>query len=127
MEWLELVTLLALIEYVAMAMMVGRARDTYKVAAPATTGDPTFERYYRVHQNTLEALIVFIPALWLFAMLVNRPAAVIFGFVFILSRAWYARSYIADPASRAPGAIATFAVNAILLIGALIGLIVRAL
>jgi glutathione S-transferase len=104
MRWLELITLLALIEYLAMGLMVGRARDLYKVAAPATTGDPTFERYYRVHHNTLEALIIFI-----------------------IVRAWYARSYIADPASRAPGAIATFAINAILLLGALVGLIVHAL
>jgi glutathione S-transferase len=127
MRWLELITLLALIEYLAMGLMVGRARDLYKVAAPATTGDPTFERYYRVHHNTLEALIIFIPALWLFALLANRPLAIVLGAIFIIVRAWYARSYIADPASRAPGAIATFAINAILLLGALVGLIVHAL
>lgn len=127
MGWLELITLLALLEYLAMGLMVGRARETYNVAAPATTGDPTFERYYRVHQNTLEALIIFIPAVWIFAMLVNRPLAIILGFAFIAARAWYARSYVAEPASRALGAIVTFGVNAILLLGAMIGLIVHSL
>ncbi len=127
MAWLELITLLALLEYLAMGLMVGRARETYNVAAPATIGDPIFERHYRVHQNTLEALIIFIPALWIFAMLVNRPLAIMLGFAFIAARAWYARAYVAEPSSRTLGATATFAINAILLLGGLVGLAIRAL
>ena len=46
---LELVTLLALLEYSILGAMVGRARQTYGVEAPATTGNPDFERYFRVH------------------------------------------------------------------------------
>ena len=65
---LELVTLLALLEYSILGAMVGRARQTYGVEAPATTGNPDFERYFRVHENTLEALIVFIPAFWIFSL-----------------------------------------------------------
>ena len=51
----KLVTLLALLEYSILGVMVGRARQTYGVEAPATTGNPDFERYFRVHANTLEA------------------------------------------------------------------------
>lgn len=46
-------------------VVAGRAHGTYHVEAPATTGAPTFERYFRVHQNSMEALVVFIPALML--------------------------------------------------------------
>ncbi|MFO1168443.1 MAG: MAPEG family protein [Rhodoblastus sp.] len=37
-------------------------------SALATTGDPNFERIYRAHQNMLEWMPIFLPALWLFAI-----------------------------------------------------------
>jgi glutathione S-transferase len=127
MAGLELITLLALIEYAILGLMVGSARIRFGVAAPATAGEPTFERYFRVHQNTLEALIVFLPAFWIFAHRVSYWAAVILGLAFIAARAEYARSYIFAPEKRALGARVTFAVNGILLIGALLGLIAHAI
>ena len=69
---LALVTVLALIEYMILGVMVGQARGRYKIEAPATTGDPMFERYFRVHQNTLESLIVFLPALWICGITAER-------------------------------------------------------
>ena len=39
-----LMTLIALLWYVATGIQVGRARVKYKVAAPAVTGAPEFER-----------------------------------------------------------------------------------
>jgi len=127
MAGLELITLLVLIEYLVFALMVGAARTRYNVPAPATTGEPTFERYFRVHQNTLEALIIFLPSFWIFAHRVSYWAAVILGIIFIAARAEYARSYISAPEKRELGSRATFAVNGILLIGALLGLIAHAL
>ncbi len=50
-----------------MMISAGRARGRYKIAAPAMTGDPMFERHVRVHANTLESLPFFLPSLWLFA------------------------------------------------------------
>ena len=55
-----------------MAALVGRARAKYGVLAPAMTGHPDFERANRVHMNTLENLIIFIPAVWIFATYVER-------------------------------------------------------
>ena len=49
----------------------GRARVRCNVPAPATTGHPVFERYFRVQQNTLEQLIVFVPSMWLFGLYVS--------------------------------------------------------
>jgi glutathione S-transferase len=125
MNGLALVTILALLEFSVLGILVGRARGTYGVKAPATTGHPEFERYFRVHQNTLEALIVFIPALWLFARYVNRPVAIALGLLFIIARIIYARGYLQDPEKRGPGAAMTGGINVILLVGALIGLIVH--
>jgi glutathione S-transferase len=125
--WLGFITIGALIEYMVLGALVGRMREKTGIAAPATTGDPIFERYFRVHQNTLEALVIFIPGLWLFAQYVSLTAAILLGVVFIGARAYYAVSYIRDPAARTIGAIVTFAVNAILVVGSLLGLIVFAL
>lgn len=125
--WLGFITIVALIEYMVLGVLVGWARIRYEVAAPATTGDPMFERYFRVHQNTLEALIVFVPALWLFGRYVNIPAAITLGTLFVLARIAYAVGYLWDPEKRSIGAGATVIVNAMLLLGSLLGLTVYAL
>lgn len=127
MVWLGLITILALVEYVVLGVLVGWARVKYEVPAPATTGDPMFERYFRVHQNTLEALIVFVPALWLFGRFVNVPAAATLGALFLLARIVYAVGYLWNPERRAIGAGATLIVNGMLLLGSLLGLIVYAI
>ena len=72
MEYVALVSGLALLQYVAFGMLVGRARGRYGVKAPAITGHEVFERYFRVQQNTLELLVVMLPAIWLFARYVER-------------------------------------------------------
>lgn len=113
---------LALIEYLILGGLVGRARGIYHVAAPATTGDPIFERYFRVHQNTLESLIIFIPALWLFATYASISIAIALGLIFIAVRIIYAVGYIKDPEKRAVGAGLSFLINAILVLGSLAGI-----
>src|SRR5271170_6351399 len=99
---LGIVTMLALLEYLILGVMVGRARGTYGVEAPATTGNPDFERYFRVHANTLEALIVFIPAVWIFSFTVNYHFGVVLGFLFLIARAMYAQGYLSAAAKRGP-------------------------
>jgi glutathione S-transferase len=124
---LEIVTLLALLEYLILGVMVGRARGTYGVEAPATTGNPDFERYFRVHANTLEALIVFIPAVWIFSFTVNYHFGVVLGFLFLIARAMYAQGYLSAAAKRGPGALASAAINGILVLVSLIWIVVKAL
>ncbi len=63
MDYVNLVVFAALVEYVVFVGVVGNARNKYGVEAPATTGHPQFERLHRVQINTLEQLIVFIPAI----------------------------------------------------------------
>ncbi len=122
MELVLVVLLAALIEYMVFAGLVGRARAQYGVRAPATTGNPAFERVYRVHQNTLEALIVFVPALFIFACYLSFTWAAGLGVAFIVARAIYAFSYIQAAEKRGIGAGLTGVVNMVLVLGGLWGL-----
>jgi glutathione S-transferase len=124
---LAMITVLALLEYSVLGAMVGRARQKYGVEAPATTGNPEFERYFRVHENTLENLIVFLPALWIFSLSVNYHFGVALGALFLIARIIYASGYLNAPAKRAPGAMATFVINGILVLGSVIAIAIKAL
>ena len=124
---LEIVMLLALLEYSILGAMVGRARQTYGVEAPATTGNPDFERYFRVHENTLEALIVFLPALWIFSYSVNYHLGVVLGLLFVIARIVYAAGYLSAASKRSTGAIATALINGILVIVPLIWIVIKVL
>jgi glutathione S-transferase len=123
MELVAVVVALALGEYLFFTMKAGQARGRLGVAAPAITGNAEFERYLRVQYNTIEQLVIFVPAIWLFARYVNAPMASGIGLVFILGRALYARGYWADPARRGPGFGLTLLANVVLLAGGLIGAI----
>jgi uncharacterized MAPEG superfamily protein len=98
-----LVVLVALLEYIVFGMLVGRARGRYGVNAPAVTGHEIFERYHRVHQNTLELLVVFVPAIWLFAAYVDAGWAAALGLVYVAGRILYLRGYVAGPEKREIG------------------------
>ena len=121
MTWVAVVASLALIEYVVILMLTGQARGRFGVPAPATTGNPSFERYFRVQQNTIEQLVIFLPALFGFAYFASAGLAALLGLVFIVGRALYARGYVQDPAKRGPGFLLTLASNVVLLLGATIG------
>jgi glutathione S-transferase len=124
---LAIVTLLALLVYSILGVMVGRARHTYGVEAPATTGNPDFERYFRVHENTLESLIVFIPALWIFSLTVNYRLGVLLGLLFVIARIVYAAGYLSAASKRSTGALATALITAILVVGSLIAIVIEIL
>jgi uncharacterized MAPEG superfamily protein len=103
MEYVAIVIVLALLQYFAFGLLVGRARSKFNVHAPAIIGHPVFERYYRVHQNTLELMIMFIPAIVLFGYWVRPDLGAGIGFVYVIGRAIYLRAYISDPARRGLG------------------------
>ena len=101
---IALIILIALAQYLFFTFRVGTARGKYNVPAPKTTGNETWERLYRVQMNTAELLIVFIPAVVMFAHFVSATWALVPGIAFIVGRALYARLYVSNPASRTPGA-----------------------
>jgi glutathione S-transferase len=114
--------LLALVEYLVMSALVGRARAKYGIKAPATPGHHDFERANRVHINTLENLIVFVPAVWIFATYVSPAWAAALGALFVVGRALYAIGYLQAAEKRGAGAGITGIVNMALVVGGLIGI-----
>lgn len=126
MAFVTIIAMLALIQYLAFGLLVGRARGRFGVEAPATTGHPEFERYFRAHYNTLEQLIVFLPALFAAGWFASDLLAVCAGAVFLVGRSLYFRTYVKDPATRGPGMGLTFLANLVLVIAALVGAVLEA-
>lgn len=114
-----IVTLLSLVLYVMMGLRVGEARTKFGVVAPAVTGDPEFERRFRVQSNTLEWLPTYLVSLWLFALYWNDRAAAVLGVIWIVGRILYMTSYSKDASSRGPGFGIQALATLVLLFGAL--------
>ena len=121
MEIVYIVVAMALLQFFVFGGLVGRARVKYGVAAPAVTGHPIFERYHRVHYNTMEQLVIFIPSVLLFGKFVSPPIASGLGLLFLVGRVVYLRGYVDDPPKRGPGFGLTMLAVMILLLGSLGG------
>jgi len=125
MELVALVILLALVEYQFFSAKVGMARGKYDIKAPAITGHEVFDRYYRVHMNTLEQLIVFIPAILIFAYFGDPTYAAGLGAVYLVGRIVYFISYVSDPAKRAAGFIIGWIPTVLLVLAGLVSVIMQ--
>jgi glutathione S-transferase len=121
--WTAATTLLVLLVYFLIIGAVGQARAKYGIKAPAVTGNEHFERAYRVQMNTLEQMALFLPALWLYAVYVSDRGAAIGGLLWVVGRLIYARAYLTDPATRAPGVIVTMVASIGLWLGAGYGVV----
>jgi glutathione S-transferase len=121
MALVTMVTMLALLEFMYFGGKVGAARGKYGVSAPATTGKEHFERAYRIHYNTLEQLIVFLPSLWAFAFYIHDLAAAALGVIFLVGRMLYSIAYTKEPGTRTVGMMMSFIPTVILLLGAFFG------
>jgi len=122
-EYAVVLVALALAQYLVFVGLTGAARVKGKVEAPAVSGDEHFERMYRVQMNTLEQLVIFVPAMLLFGYYWPAQWAAVLGIAFIIGRLLYCRSYLKSPESRGPGFAMTFFSNAVLVLGSLIGAI----
>ena len=126
MSLVHLVIVLALGEFLAFGWEVGRARVRYNVPAPATTGNATFECYFRVQMNTLEQLVIFVPSMVMFAHYWGPTIAAALGALFIIGRAIYFYGYTRAPERRHVGFLVSSVPNLALLVGSVLG-VIRAL
>jgi glutathione S-transferase len=124
-NYTALVTLLSLLFYFYTTTRVSKARAEFGVKVPAISGNPDFERVFRVQMNTLEWLPIFLPSLWLFAIYVSDWIAAVIGLVWIAGRIVYLVGYAQAAAKRGPGfGIQTLAAG-VLLLGALAAIVWR--
>jgi glutathione S-transferase len=118
-----IVLVLVLMQYSFFGIKVGMARVKYDIQAPAISGHPVFERYYRVHQNTLEQLLVFVPLYLVFAVMaegqgwMGSELATACGVLWIIGRFIYSSAYIEDPAKRGMGFMLSFLATVLLMMG----------
>ena len=108
MQYVELVAVMAVLQFIFFGALTGRARGQSGLKAPAVTGHEGFERMYRVQMNTLELLVAFLPVLFLAAE--YWPTALVsgLGVVYLLGRFIYWRAYVSAPAKRGIGFMLSF-------------------
>lgn len=127
MQYVELIAVLAVVQYLAFGALAGQARRISGLKAPAVTGDVGFERMYRVQMNTLETLVAFLPALFLAAQYWPASVVAALGVVYLIGRVLYWRAYVCDPSKRAIGfmlsIIPTGALCVLALAGIFMGLV----
>jgi glutathione S-transferase len=120
-----LVTCVAILLYFFTSIQVSKARVAFGIKAPATSGNPDFERVFRVQMNTLEWMPIFLPSLWLFAIYISDPIAAGLGLVWIGGRFLYMTGYAEATAKRGRGFGIQASAAIILWLGALAAIIWR--
>ena len=120
-----LVTCLAISLYFFTSIRVSQARATFGIKVPSITGNPDFERVFRVQMNTLEWMPIFLPSLWLFAIYVSDTIAAAIGLVWIGGRILYMTGYSQAAERRGRGFGIQAMATGILWVGALGGIIWR--
>lgn len=121
MRFTVLSTFSALVAYTWFFIKVARARQQFGIKAPKTSGDENFERIFRVQQNTVEQLVLFLPALWIFGYYVSDAIAGALGLGWTGARVLYAAEYYADAKKRGPGAALSWLISLVLLVGGTVG------
>jgi glutathione S-transferase len=123
MPYIELVAILAVVQYLAFVALTGQARRESGLKAPTMTGHEGFERMHRVQMNTLETLVAFLPALLLAGK--YWPAYVVAGLgaAYLIGRTFYWRSYVSNPSKRSFGYMLSMMPTLVLVVLAVVGIV----
>ena len=100
--WVALVVWSTVCVVLATMVITGWMRGRHTIQAPAITGHPMFERAYRVQMNTLEQVVMFLPAFVLAVQSGRDDIACVLGGVWVLARIGYIVTYLRNPATRGP-------------------------
>ncbi len=123
--WVTLVSGLALLTYYYTLLIAGLARVRFKVPAPSHDGPEDYVRRVRAHQNTLEHLVLFLPGMWLFALLVSPLWAAAIGAIWPPARLAYAIGYHRAADQRRLGIYVSMPPIYIFVLGTIITSVVR--
>jgi glutathione S-transferase len=126
------ITVLALLFYVWTGISVARARGKQGVKAPTMTGPAEIESAVRVQANTLEWLVVLVPALWLATVYFSPAMSIVYlswlppvlGAIWIIGRVIYKSGYMTAPEKRETGFVISTLAALALIICALIGIFI---
>jgi len=127
MEYVDLVAIIAVLQFLFFGAMTGKAREKTGLKGPAVTGNHEFECMYRVQMNTLELLVIFLPALYIASKYWSSMIIAGIGIVYVIGRVLYWRAYVTEPSKRGPGFMLSIIPAAILAVMALIGIIMSML
>jgi glutathione S-transferase len=125
LNYTALMTVLSVLLYAYSGILVAQARKKFGVEAPAITGNPDFERVFRVQMNTLEWMPIYLPLLWLFAFYVGDMWAALIAVVWCIGRGLYYQGYSAAANKRGPGFGIQALSCAVLLVGDVIAIVAR--
>ena len=125
MAEMAIVTIIMLVQFMYFSIEVGKMRQKHGVKAPLMSGHEEYERSNRVHQNTMEQLVVVIPAMWIFGQFFNPLYAAGLGAVYIVARLVYRAAYMKDPSGRTVGFSTGFLAMVALVLGGLIGAVMQ--
>jgi hypothetical protein len=127
MPYIELIAILSVLQFLFFGVMTGLARKKSGLKAPAVTGDEGFERMYRVQMNTLEPLVVFLPALFIAGQYWPPLMMAGIGVVYLIGRFIYWRAYVSAPSKRALGFMLSILPTVTLIILSILGIILSLL
>jgi len=122
MEYVGIITILALLQYFYFGFQVGSHRQRTKEAAVDGQTDLDLKRANRTHLNTLEFLIIFLPMMYLCAYFWNPKIAAALGVLWLVGRFMYRAGYMKDGSSRFPGFMVANLSVLLLMLGALYGI-----
>ena len=123
MNLVHLVALVAVGQFFAFGILVGRARVRYGVKPPAVTGHEQFERAFRAQMNTLEQLAGFLPSLFIASQYWPNAVVAGIGAVYLVGRFLYRHMYVIDPQRRQAGFLLTVIPTGVLMILGLVGIL----
>lgn len=120
MNLIDVIAMLAVLQFLFFGGLVGKARGKYGVRAPAVVGHEQFERIYRVQMNTLELLVALLPAMYVAAR--HWPAWYVAsaGLVYLVGRMLYWHAYVHAPGRRQLGFMLSFVPIFVLTLSALV-------
>jgi glutathione S-transferase len=107
MKYTVLITIVALVYTFILSARVGARRLKLGIDAPAISGQAEFDIAFRIHMNTIEQLVLFIPMLWIAVTVVGDVWAAAIGAIWVIGRIIYAIGYTAGIDKRGPGMLIT--------------------